>query len=252
MGISSKGKDLLMFAHLLAELPRFFSLNNIAFLAQALAMTLTLTFVGCISGFVLAFILVVARMSRGWWTIPLRVLAIAYVELFRRIPFLVITYLVLFSLAVFVKGASLFIVAITAICIYSTAYSAEIIRGGFESVSRQQIEAAAAMNFSRWRTLVHIIMPQALPVILPPAIAFAVGFIKDTALVGQIGVFELAFRGRELNNQGYSGLLVFGTIALLYFFVSYPLSFFGKWLENRVAASRNKRPKRQLWLIPGP
>jgi polar amino acid transport system permease protein len=252
MGFSSKGKDLLMLTQLASELPRFFSPANVVLLAQAVGMTLALTFFGCISGFLLAFILVVARMSTQWWSVPFRLFAVAYVELFRRIPFLVITYLVLFLLAAFVKGASLFVVAITAICIYSTAYSAEIIRGGFESVSRHQIEAAAAMNFGRWRTLLHIIMPQALPVILPPAVAFAVAFIKDTALVGQIGVFELAFRGKELNNQGYSGLLVFGTIALLYFFLSYPLSLFGKWLENRVAASRNKRPERELWLSPGP
>ena len=58
------------------------------------------------------------------------------------------------------------------------------------------------MNFSRWQTLVSVIVPQSWPVILPPAVAFAVGFIKDTALVSQVGVFELTFRGKELNNRG--------------------------------------------------
>ncbi len=50
-------------------------------------------------------------------------------------------------------------------------------------------------------------MPQAWPVILPPAFAFMVGFIKDTALVSQIGVVELTFAGKELNNRGFSALL---------------------------------------------
>ncbi len=129
----------------------------------------------------------------------------------------------LFFIAAFVKGASLFIIAITAICIYATAYMSEIIRTGIESVPRQQIEAAAAMNFSRWQTLVDVIFPQALPVAIPPAIVFMVAFIKDTSLVSQIGVFELAFRGKELVNKGMSGLFVFGIIALIYFLLSYPL-----------------------------
>ena len=99
----------------------------------------------------------------------MRLVAIGYVEIFRRIPFLVVTYLVLFFIAAFVKQASLFLIALVAICIYSTAYTADIIRGGFESVARQQIEAATAMNFSRWQTLTRVIMPQSWPVILPPA-----------------------------------------------------------------------------------
>ena len=227
---------------IIAQLPRFFSPENIGFLLQGMAMTLTLTIVGCVLGFLLAFVIVYVRQTPGWWAVPMRLVAIGYVEIFRRIPFLVVTYLVLFFIAAFVKQASLFLIALVAICIYSTAYTADIIRGGFESVPRQQIEAATAMNFSRWQTLTRVIMPQSWPVIIPPAIVFMVSFIKDTSLVSQVGVFELTFRGKELNNAGFSGILVFGTIALLYFVMSYPLTRFGAWLELRLAASRHHRP----------
>ena len=82
--------------------------------------------------------------------------------------------------------------------------------------------------------------------IVPPAIAFAVSFIKDTALVSQVGVFELTFRGKELNNQGYSGILVFGTIALCYFLLSFPLSLLGQHLERRLGTLRGQRHARKL------
>ena len=59
-------------------------------------------------------------------------------------------------------------------------------------------------------------------------------------------MFELTFRGKELNNEGFSGILVFGTIALLYFAMSYPLSRLGPWLEKRLAASRSQKPQRAL------
>lgn len=233
-----------MLERLIKELPRFFSPENVGFLVQGVGMTLALTLMGCVLGFLLAFLLVYMRQTPGLWAAPLRLLAIIYVEIFRRIPFLVITYLVLFFIAVLVDNASLFLIAVVAICIYSTAYTAEIIRGGFESVPRQQIEAAMAMNFSRWKTLTRVIMPQSWPVIIPPAVAFMISFIKDTSLVSQVGVFELTFRGKELNNMGFSGILVFGTIALLYFLMSYPLTRFGAWLEKRLAASRHHKPQR--------
>jgi polar amino acid transport system permease protein len=228
-----------MLDRLLNEIPRFFSLNNMLLLLEAAGTTLAMTFLGCVIGFGIAFMIVFVRQTPGVVALPMRVLAISYVEVFRRIPFLVVTYLVLFFIQAFVSNASLFSIAVIAICIYATAYTAEIIRGGFESVPRQQVEAAVAMNFSRWQTLWCVIVPQSWPVIIPPAIAFMISFIKDTALVSQVGVFELTFRAKELNNQGYSGMLVFGTIAFVYFAMSYPLTRLGQTLEKRLAASRN-------------
>ena len=228
------------------QLPRFFSWGHLILLLEAMGTTLALTAIGCITGFLLAFLLVVLRRGEGILAWPFRLFAILYVEIFRRIPFLVVTYLVLFFIQAFVSDASLFTIAVVAICIYATAYTAEIIRGGLESVARQQVEAATAMNFSRWQTLLRVILPQSWPVILPPAVVFMVGFIKDTALVSQVGVFELTFRGKELNNEGFSGILVFGTISLLYFAMSYPLSRGGAWLEKRLAPSGNQRTRRRL------
>jgi polar amino acid transport system permease protein len=231
---------------ILEQLPRFFSPENIGFLLQAAGLTLGMTIVGCTIGFGLAFVLVYLRQTPGLWALPLRIICIAYVEIFRRIPFLVVIYLVLFFIQTVATDASLFTIAVIAICIYAVAYTADIIRGGLESVPHTQVEAAQAMNLSRFQTTFTIVLPQAWPVIVPPAIAFAVSFIKDTALVSQIGVFELTFRGKELNNQGYSGVLVFGTIALCYFLMSFPLSLLGQYLEKRLATPRGQRRSRKI------
>ena len=231
---------------ILEQAPHFFTADNLRLLAEAAGMTLAMTLVGCLIGFALAFVLVYLRQTPGLWALPIRALCIAYVEIFRRIPFLVVVYLVLFFIQAITRDASLFTIAVTAICIYAVAYTADIIRGGIESVPRAQVEAAQAMNLSRLRIMTMVVLPQAWPVIVPPAIAFAVAFIKDTALVSQIGVFELAFRGRELNNQGFSGILVFGTIALCYFILSFPLSMLGQHLEKRLATPRGQRRQRKI------
>ncbi|MFO1048902.1 MAG: amino acid ABC transporter permease [Geminicoccaceae bacterium] len=228
-----------MVERLISEIPRFFNYYTVLFLLQAMGTTLLMTLVGCLLGFVLGFAIAVLRQTRGWLWVPLRLLAVTYVEFFRRIPFLVILYLVLFFIQAITPDASLFAIAVVGICLLSIAYTAEIIRTGLESVPRQQVEAASVMNFNHWQLYRHVIVPQAWPVILPPAFAFMVGFIKDTALVSQIGVVELTFAGKVLNNRGFSALLVFGTILLLYFALSYPLTRLGRWLEARLASSRS-------------
>jgi polar amino acid transport system permease protein len=231
---------------IIEQIPRFFTLDNMVLLAQSAGLTLAMTAMGCLIGFGLAFVLVYLRQTPGLWALPLRAICIVYVEIFRRIPFIVVIYLVLFFIQTITTDASLFTIAVIAICIYAVAYTADIIRGGIESVAQTQVEAATAMNFGRLRTLLTVVLPQAWPVIIPPAIAFAVSFIKDTALVSQIGVFELTFRGKELNNQGFSALLVFGTIAFCYFLMSFPLSMLGQYLEKRLATPRGQRSARPL------
>ncbi|MFK7791167.1 MAG: amino acid ABC transporter permease [Devosiaceae bacterium] len=231
---------------IIEQLPRFFTMDNMVLLAQSAGLTLAMTLMGCLIGFGLAFVLVYLRQTPGLWALPLRFICVAYVEIFRRIPFIVVVYLVLFFIQTITTDASLFTIAVVAICIYAVAYTADIIRGGIESVPQTQIEAAKAMNFGRLRTLLTIVLPQAWPIIIPPAIAFAVSFIKDTALVSQIGVFELTFRGKELNNQGFSALLVFGTIAFCYFLMSFPLSMLGQYLEKRLATPRGQRSARKI------
>ena len=228
------------------QVPRFFSGPNLALLLEAAGLTLAMTLVGCLIGFGLAFVLVYLRQTPGLWAMPLRWICIVYVEVFRRIPFIVVVYLVLFFIQAVTPNVSLFTIAVIAICLYAVAYTADIIRGGLESVPQAQVEAAQAMNLSRLQTNLRIVLPQAWPAIVPPAIAFAVSFIKDTALVSQVGVFELTFRGKELNNQGYSGILVFGTIAFCYFLMSFPLSMLGQYLEKRLGTPRGQRRTRKL------
>ena len=76
-----------------------------------------------------------------------------------------------------------------------------------------------------------MILPQAWKVILPPAFAFFVMFIKDTSLASQVGVLELTQAGKYFNNNGYSAIFSYGTILVIYFILSYPLTRLGWWME---------------------
>jgi polar amino acid transport system permease protein len=236
---------------LLHQIPLFFTYYNVMLLLWGIGSTIALTVAGCGAGFVIGALIVLVRIGQAIWLIPLQIVVITYVEFFRRIPFLVILYLVLFGAQAIDPTLSLFGVAVVSVCLLATAYLSEIIRAGIQSVQRPQIEAAVAMNFGFWRTMYEVVLPQAWKVLLPPATAFVIMFIKDTSLASQIGVIELMFTGKILANRSFSGLLVYSVILICYFVISYPLSRLAAWMERRLAAPTGTEPQRILRTTPG-
>ena len=241
-----------MLSRLMEEAPRFFTYYTSVFLLQAMLRTIGLTLFGCGFGFVCGFAIAALRLTHSPLLLPLRLLATVYVEVFRRIPFLVILFIVVFVVQAVRDDVSLFTIALVAICLLSTAFMSEIIRSGLESVPHLQIEAATVLNFGYWRTLLSVRLPQAWRVILPPGFAFVVMFIKDTSLASQMGVVELTFSGKVLMNRGFSPFLVYGVVLFAYFVLSYPLSRLGAYLEGRLASPRSRGPLKLLWSDPSP
>ena len=222
---------------LIQELPSFLSIWNIIFLLKAMGVTFLLSLIGCLVGFGFGTLLAIFRKTKSALLIPLRILIVIYTEIFRRIPFLVSLLLIFYIFQIGKITDSLFIIAIVTVCLIATAFISEIVRSGLESVSQTQWDAAKAMNFSYYETLKEVIFPQAWKVIFPPAFSFFILFIKDTALASQIGVMELTFAGKVLNNKGFSPILVFGTVLILYFILSFPLDRFGKYMEEKYATN---------------
>lgn len=235
-----------MLKDILAQLPQVFTSYNIVMLAEAALTTLFLSAVGCLVGVVFGTILSLARLSRSRFLLPFKVVAFVYVEVFRRVPFLVTLLVFFFGAQVLGFDISPLVVTLISTSVISTAFVAEIIRAGLAAVRPSQLEAAEVMNFSPWQILHLVRWPQAWPLILPPVFGYFVLFIKDTALASQIGVLELTQAGKILNTKGFSALLVFATILILYFLISYPLARLGAYLESYLGASRHSRSHGQL------
>ena len=229
-----------MLARIASEIPEFFGYYNLLFLAKAALATVALSASGSLTGCFAGLGLAIVRLTRSPWLAPMRWLSILLTELFRRVPFLVTLMLVFFAFQLSGFDIPLFAVAAVAVFLIASAYLAEIIRAGFESVHRNQWDAAAAMNFTLLETIRYVIVPQAWRLILPPAFGFFILFIKDTALASQIGVIELTYAGKVLNNKGFPAALVFGTLLILYFLISYPLARLGARLEARLAQPRHR------------
>ena len=146
---------------------------------------------------------------------PQRTLAIAYVEVFRRISFLVKLMCVFFAFQFARIRVSFFTVPLATVVLSAAAFSAEIIRAGLNSIPDPQWDAAEAMNYTRGQTLRRVVLPQAWRVMLSAGSGYIVGFIKSTSIASQIGVLELTYAAKIMNTKGFSAPLCFGTVLVL-------------------------------------
>ena len=159
-----------------------------------------------------------------------------YVEAVRNAPMLVQLYLVYFVLAPIV-GMDRFAAAVLALAIFEGAYAAEIFRAGIEAVPHGQWEAAEALGLSRPAVYRHIILPQAIRVVLPPLTGLGVALIKHSALVSVIAVADLTTEGRNLIADTFMTFELWFTVAALYLALTTSLSLLVGWLERRLAVN---------------
>ena len=219
---------------IVAEAPRFFTYWNMLFLAEALLNTLLSSVLGCAVGYAMGFVLATLRLPEVAPFAALRALPILWVELFRRIPFLVLLLLVFFLSQFLRLEAPLWAISVTAVAIRRSALAAENIRGGYESVRPTQWDAALTMNFPPLLALRRVVLPQAWRVIVPPSIVHVLSMVKETSLVSQIGFIEITFAAKMLTQRGFSAILTYGTALVLYFCVSWVLASLGRWAERRL------------------
>jgi polar amino acid transport system permease protein len=225
-----------------AEAPRFYTWWNLRFLLQAVGNTLLASVAGCALGYAVGFLLAALRLPQLVSFVPVRALAILWVETFRRIPFLVLLLLVFFLSQLARLEAPLPAVAVTAVALRMSALAAENIRAGLESVRPTQWEAALTMNMPPLAALRRVILPQAWRVILPPSVVHVLSMVKETSLVSQIGFIEITFAAKMLTQRGFSALITYGTALVLYFLISWVLASFGRWLERRLTTRSPASP----------
>lgn len=155
-----------------------------------LTLTLLLSYTGFASSLPLGLALALARRSS--WPVP-RWLAIGMIEFWRGVPLVTVLFMASFMLPLFLpEGVTVnkLARALVAIAIFASAYMAEVIRGGLQSVPENQYASADALGFTYRQMLQYIILPQAMKNALPGVIGTFIGLLKDTTLVLIIGLFD--------------------------------------------------------------
>ena len=203
----------------------------IGLILQGALVTAKLTVMGTALALVMAFTAGLARLAPF---APLRWLARAYVEFFRGTSIFVQLFWVYFVLPFAGVSLSPLQAGVLALGLNVGAYGAEVVRGAVLSVPRDQFEACIAVNLSRFQRMRHVILPQALPLMLPTFGNNAIELLKGTAVVSLISLSDMTFQAQVVRAQTGSTLIPFATIIVLYFAMSLLIGAGMRWLERRV------------------
>lgn len=205
--------------------------NDLLFLAQGAGMTLLVTAISVVIGTLLGILFGLVRYQVGpVWSAPLTF----FLDIFRSIPLLIQLVLTMAFLGTVLRlQISGFTVACIVLSLYTSAYCAEIVRGGIEAVPATTRRAARSLGMTWFQDMRYIVTPLATRVALPSWIGLALGVMKDSALVYVVQVTELLRSTQILITRLQEPLFLLLICGAFYFAISFPVARLGGWLEKR-------------------
>lgn len=196
---------------------------------------LRITFVATVAGSVLAYSLglVLALLRRS----HIRVVSTvtwAVIEFVRSTPLLVQIFFFFFVLPDFGLKFEPLTTGIIAIGLHYSTYTAEVYRAGIEAVPAGQWEAAVALNLPRRRVWTAVILPQAIPRVLPALGNYTISMLKETPLLLMIGVLDIVGVANQLGSRAFRYVEPITIAGVLFLVLSYSASLLVRWMERRV------------------
>lgn len=204
-------------------------------LIWATQWTVILSLIAFVGGGIVGLILLFLRTSQiKWLEVPTKL----YIEFFQGTPLLMQLFLFFFGVALFGIEVSPWMAAGLALTLWTSAFLTEIWRGCVEAIPKGQWEASASVAMNYVEQMRYVILPQAMRIAIAPTVGFSVQVIKGTALASIIGFVELTKAGTMINNATFRPFLVYSLVALIYFCLCFPLSWYAKRLEGKLNVAR--------------
>lgn len=212
-----------------------FALDILPRILRAVPTTIIITILGMALALALGLVFAVIRRAGNPW---LRRAQRGVVEFIRSTPILVQLFFVFFALPIMIPAFtfSAFRTGVVVLGVHYATYTSEVYRAGIDAVPRGQWEAARALNFSTTDTWRRIVMPQAIPPIVPAMGNYLISMFKDSPQLLAIGVAEILSTAQDVGNEQFRFLEPFTIAALIFLVLSYASSLFVRWLERRFGA----------------
>ncbi len=207
-----------------------------------LLLTLILAAIGILACFPLGVLLALGRRSQ----LPaIKWVSTIYIETVRGVPLITLLFMGSILLPIFMPGdfqLDKVIRAMVVLTLFSAAYMAENVRGGLQAIPQGQVEAAQAVGLTYPKTMLFIVLPQALRSVIPAIVGQFIALFKDTSLVSVVGLLDLLGIGRSiLGNPDWQGLQpeVYLFIAAIYFVFCYAMSFVSQKVEADLGVGKH-------------
>lgn len=213
---------------------RTFGFGDLVFMLMALRWTVVLAAGAFVFGGAIGLAVALARVSGSR---ALRWLSIGYIRVLQGTPLLLQLFLVFFGADMLGLSLGPYVSAILGLSLNAGAFLGEIWRGALQAVPEGQQEAARALGLHYVPRMLRVVMPQALRMATAPTVGFLVNLIKSTSLAAVIGFVELTRAGQMVNNATFRPFTIFGTVAVLYFLLCWPLTVASRRLERRLGTA---------------
>ena len=202
-------------------------------LVDGLLVTLELSAYSIVLGLIIGVITAFLRLSDSYSG---KLLATVYLEAIRNTPLLIQLFVFYFVFGPIFE-LDRFWVAVLCISFFEGSFASEIIRAGILSVSRGQWEASDAVALTRAQAYRYVILPQALPIMLPPLVGIIVNLIKHSAIVSVIAVFDLTTSGLDIISETFMAFEIWIVVAVIYLAITVTLSVLIGIFENHMRRS---------------
>ena len=199
-------------------------------LADGLLVTLELSAYSIVLGLLIGLITAFLRLSGSFSG---KLLATVYLEAIRNTPLLIQLFVFYFVLGPIFE-LDRFWVAVLCISFFEGSFASEIIRAGILSVPRGQWEASDSVGLTRAQAYSYVVLPQAIPIMLPPLAGIVVNLIKHSAIVSVIAVFDLTTSGLDIISETFMAFEIWIVVAAIYLAITVTLSVLIGILENRM------------------
>jgi polar amino acid transport system permease protein len=207
-------------------------------LARAAVITIEATILGFAIAAVLGLVFAILRMSKNPWIAnPV----IGFVEFVRGTPVLIQIFFMFYVLPQFGITMPALLTGVLALGLHYATYCSEVYRAGLDNIPRGQWEAATALNLTPYRTFRDVIIPQAIPPVVPALGNYFVALFKETPLLSAIAVIELMQRAKILGSQTFRYIEPITLVGVFFLVMSLLAAVLIRYIERRIAL-RGTRP----------
>lgn len=208
--------------------------ENMDMFLEGFKNTLLVSLLALIGSFLLGTILAIFRIAP---IKPLNWIGTIYVEFIRNIPLLIILFFIFTGLPVFEIRLSGFVAGTLALMIYTAAFIAEAIRAGILAVPKGQMEAARSSGLTYNQAMWHVILPQAIKIVIPPLGNQFINLVKNSSILTIVAAGELMYQGDLISSRTFVIFDVYIFVGIFYLIITLPLSYGVNRLEKRLTKS---------------
>lgn len=208
--------------------------NNFPELMSGLGYTLMSSLIALVGSLIIGTAFALMEISTHRWV---SVIGNIFVEVVRNIPLLVITMAFYVIVPQYIAQIDGFTAGTIGLTIYTSAFIAETVRAGIQSVAVGQMEGARSVGMTYSQAMIQIIFPQAFKIVIPPLGNQFINLVKNSSILAFVAGFDLMYQGKIIANATFNTFDTYLAVGVLYLILTMPLSYFMRYLEKKWAVA---------------